>query len=274
MSNTLFQLTGRRALVIGGASGMGAAVARLSVDLGAEIAVLDVAEITYPVAQSIRVDLRDKHSVDQALIELDGSFDVIYSCAGVADGTPGIMLINFTSQRHIVESLCARGRINKGGSIIFISSVAGLPFNLNRAPVMEFLATNGWDEAASWIDKHHGTDNYSFSKQAINGYVASQAFNLLKQGLRINAVMPGPTDTPLARANADIWLGFGQQFRSEAGIDPLTPEQIAGALAFFACDASAGVNGANLLVDYGHIPAAACDSFEDPGIKKMLGISS
>ena len=55
---------------------------------------------------------------------------------------------------------------------------------------------------AKWVDEHPGTDTYSFSKMAINVYAASAGFLLLQQGVRLNAVMPGPTDTPLARANA------------------------------------------------------------------------
>ena len=51
-----------------------------------------------------------------------------------------------------------------------------------------------------------------FSKLAINVYIAQQAFPLLKQGIRINGILPGPTNTPLARANAEMWLGFGQDF--------------------------------------------------------------
>ena len=274
MTRELFQLAGKRALVIGGATGMGAAAAQLSGELGAEPVVLDIAEITYPVARSERVDLSDKRSVEQALNSLDGSFDVIYACAGVAPGTPGLMLINFTSQRHIVEHLIRQGSVNKGGSIVFISSVAALPFALDRAPVEEFLATSSWEDAASWIEQRPERDDYSFSKQAVNGYVESKAFELLKQGIRINAVMPGPTDTPLARANAEIWLGFGQDFRNELGLDPLAPRQIAAAMVFLASDASSGVNGTCLLVDHGYVAAGASGSFEDPAVKMMLGMPS
>ena len=56
-----------------------------------------------------------------------------------------------------------------------------------------------------------------WSKQAICAYVARQAFPMLKQGIRINAICPGPTDTPLAQANKEMWLGFGADYRGEAG---------------------------------------------------------
>ena len=67
-----------------------------------------------------------------------------------------------------------------------------------------------------------------WSKQSINVYVQSQAFELLKQGIRINAILPGPTDTPLARANEETWLGFGTDYRGDAGIEASTARRAGG----------------------------------------------
>ena len=58
------------------------------------------------------------------------------------------------------------------------------------------------------MDEHEGTKSYAFSKVAMNTVVASEALAYAKSGMRINAVMPGGTDTPLARKHADIWLPF------------------------------------------------------------------
>lgn len=58
---------GKRALVVGGATGMGAAAAKSAAELGAEVIVLDYAPVTYDVAKSIQVDLRDPASIDAAL---------------------------------------------------------------------------------------------------------------------------------------------------------------------------------------------------------------
>src|SRR5262249_47365775 len=77
-----FRFDGKRALVVGGATGMGAAAARLAAELGAELTVLDVVDVEYPTSRSLRVDLADKASVDAVLGELDGTFDVVFSCAG------------------------------------------------------------------------------------------------------------------------------------------------------------------------------------------------
>ncbi|MFZ1176809.1 MAG: short-chain dehydrogenase, partial [Mycobacterium sp.] len=63
---------GKRALVVGGATGMGAAAAKSAGELGAEVIVMDYAPVNYDVAKSIQVDLRDPASIDSALEQLDG----------------------------------------------------------------------------------------------------------------------------------------------------------------------------------------------------------
>jgi NAD(P)-dependent dehydrogenase (short-subunit alcohol dehydrogenase family) len=103
-----------------------------------------------------------------------------------------------------------------------------------------------------------------FSKQAMNFYTAQQAFPLLKRGIRINAIEPGPTDTPLARANADVWLRFGKNYREDAGVATLTPEQMASTLVFLCSPAASGVSGISLLVDYGLVNSGIAGSFTKP----------
>ena len=59
-----FRYDGKRAVIVGGATGMGAAAAHLLTELGAELVVLDVQDVPYPVAQTARVDLRSVASID------------------------------------------------------------------------------------------------------------------------------------------------------------------------------------------------------------------
>jgi NAD(P)-dependent dehydrogenase (short-subunit alcohol dehydrogenase family) len=258
-------------LVIGGATGMGAAAARIVGALGAEVVVMDVAAVDYPVNESVKVDLRDKASVDAAVGSIEGSVDAVFACAGVADGTGGLMIINFISQRHIIESLVASGSLSRGGSVVMISSVAGLGWQQAIPTVLDFLRQPSWEEASTWIEAN-GSDNYAFSKMATNTYVADAAFPLLQKGIRINAILPGPTDTPLARANADTWLTFGADYRAAAGIETLVPEQMGNVMAFLGSDAASGVNGVTLLVDAGHVSSGITGSFENPVVKMLLGL--
>ncbi len=272
MGNEMYRYDGQRVVVVGGATGMGAATAQQAAELGADVIVLDVAAVSYPCSQAIAVDLRDRASVDAAIEQIDGPVNAVFACAGVADGTPGIMLINFTAQRHLIEALIAQGKLGRGSSIAFISSVAGLGWMSRLDDVKSFLATPDWESAGGWIDEHPGTDNYGFSKEAINCYVAQQGFPLLAKGIRINAILPGPTDTPLARANADIWLSFGADYRQAADVPTLVPGQMASTMLFLCSAAASGVNGVTLLVDQGHVNASLVDAFDAPMVKMIAGV--
>src|SRR6202034_2715254 len=85
-----FRYDGKRVLVVGGATGMGAAAAQLTLDAGAEGVVMDFADVTLEGARAIHVNLAEKDSIDAAIAECGGHVDVLLSCAGVADGTPEI----------------------------------------------------------------------------------------------------------------------------------------------------------------------------------------
>jgi NAD(P)-dependent dehydrogenase (short-subunit alcohol dehydrogenase family) len=134
----------------------------------------------------------------------------------------------------------------------------------NLPALKEFVALTDWESAAAWIASHAGTNTYVFSKQAMNFYTAQQAFPLLKRGIRINAIEPGPTDTPLARANADVWLRFGKSYRDEAGVPTLTPEQMADVLVFLCSPAASGMTGTSMLVDHGLMSSSVAGSFTAP----------
>ena len=270
MSFNLIDYNNKTAVVVGAATGMGGATGLLLGKLGARVIAIDVADIDYPVSESVKLDLRDRDAIDTAVAGLPERIDAVFCCAGVADGVPGIMLINFTGQRYLVDRLLQSGRLGRGSSVSVISSVGGMPWMQNMPQVFEFLNCRDWDSAADWIANNEGTDSYSFSKQAWNGYVSREALNYLKKGMRINAILPGPTDTPLARANADLWLGFGAEYRAEAGVEALSPEQMANTLAFLGSQAASGINGVILLVDYGHVNCSITDGWDDPWLGAMM----
>jgi NAD(P)-dependent dehydrogenase (short-subunit alcohol dehydrogenase family) len=91
--------------------------------------------------------------------------------------------------------------------------------------------------------------------------VASQAFALLKRGIRINAICPGPTDTPLAQANKDVWLAFGADYRQETGIQAATPMEQAYPLLFLCSEAASAINGITLISDAGYMMSGITESF-------------
>jgi NAD(P)-dependent dehydrogenase (short-subunit alcohol dehydrogenase family) len=270
MGPEAFRFDGKRVLVVGGATGMGAAAAQLAASLGGEITVLDIAPIEYPAKASLPVDLADQASVDAALGELDGPFEVVFSCAGIADAPP-VMRINFISQRHILDTLVADGRVGPGAAVGMISSIGGYAWQSNLAQCLDFLNAGSWEAMDRWVAAHEGTNTYVFSKQAMNAYVARQALPYAQHHMRINAIMPGGTDTPLARKHPDTWLPFQSDFREATGRPHLTPGQMGSALAFLCMDAASGINGATLVVDDGYLPAGITGSLASPTVSMLVG---
>ncbi len=258
---------GKRALVVGGATGMGEAVAELVRDAGAEVIVMDRAKVTLSGARVIGIDLAERASIDAALLELGGRVDALFSCAGVADGTPGIERINFLGHRYMIEQLLAKGRLGRGAAIGFISSAAGMGWEPNLPLLEEYLSIGDFEEAAKWARDRNKAD-YMFSKQAICAYVARMALPLLKRGVRINAILPGPTDTPLARANADVWLAFGADYRKEADVAVSSAKEQAQPLVFLCSDAASVISGVTLVTDAGFVSSAVSGSF--PSAKMMV----
>lgn len=268
-----FRYDGKRVLVVGGATGMGAAAAKIVGELGAEVINLDYAPVDDGLGRGIQVDLRDPASINNALEQV-GTVHAVFSAAGIADG-PDLMKINFIGHRHVIDTLIANGQLGRGSAICFISSVAGIGWETDLPRLQEFLATPDFESADAWV-KAHEADNfghYGTSKQAINAYVATHAFPFLAKGIRINAICPGPTDTPLARANADLWLSFAQDYREATGTATHTPEQMGNVMAFLNSDAAAGINGVTLLVDYGHVNSSNTGTFAagKPIIDLLMG---
>ena len=267
-----FRYDGKRVVVVGAASGMGAAVAALVQDAGAEVVAMDFAEITLPGAKAIHVNLADAASIDAAIDECGGPVDALFSCAGVADGTPGLEKINFIGHRYMIDLLLSRGLLTRGSAIGFISSAAGLGWEPNLPLLNEYLDISDFDAAAQWAQEHLKTD-YMFSKQAICAYVAREAMPLLKQGIRINAICPGPTDTPLAQANKEMWLGFGADYRAAVGVEASTPLEQAYPLVFLCSDAAGVITGTTMITDAGYFAAGMTEAFPDatPAVHFLLG---
>ncbi len=257
-----YRYDGKRALVVGGASGMGAATAELVQDAGAEVVVMDFAEVTLPGAKAVHVNLAEAASIDAAVDECGGHVDALFSCAGVADGTPSIERINFIGHRHLIDRLCAKRMLPRGSAIGFISSAAGLGWEPNLVLLNELLDTSDFDTATRWVQEH-GKADYMSMKQAICAYVARQAFAFLKEGIRINAICPGPTDTPLAQANKEMWLGFGSDYRGEVGVEASTPIEQAYPLVFLCSDAATAITGVTLISDAGYMSSGITGSFPD-----------
>src|ERR1700753_1284927 len=120
-----FRYDGKRALIVGGATGMGAAAAKIVGALGADIINMDYAPVAAELGRGIQVDLRDPASIDRALEQVGGPVDALFSAAGIADG-PDLMKINFIGHRHVIDKLLSKCQLGLGGGLWVIFSVAGI----------------------------------------------------------------------------------------------------------------------------------------------------
>jgi NAD(P)-dependent dehydrogenase (short-subunit alcohol dehydrogenase family) len=252
---------GKSALVVGGATGMGAAIVDVLLDAGATVTMMDRVETTKPGVTFHQVDLADRASIEAAAKAVDGPVHALFSCAGVDQDNPVVDKVNFLGHRLFIELLLEGDKLPRGSAIGMISSAAGFGWEQNLEKAKQYLAIADYDEAAQWaID--NGATGYLWTKIAINAYVAGEAMSFLKKGIRINAILPGPTDTPLAQANAEMWLGFGADYREEVGVQAATPLEQAYPLVFLCSDAASAITGGVIVSDAGYFASGMAQSFQ------------
>jgi NAD(P)-dependent dehydrogenase (short-subunit alcohol dehydrogenase family) len=259
----MFDLSGRRALVIGGASGIGQASALGLAAHGAHVVVADLnaalAEETVQAikaeggaAEALKIDMRDKASIEAAAQKL-GVLDALVVTPSVNVRKPLLDLTDdefdrvvdlnlkgvFRVLRAFAPAMAARGK----GSIVAFSSV--------RAQVVE-----------------PGQGVYAATKAGTLQMIRALAAELGPVGVRLNAVAPGVVETPLTKQiiENEAW------YRAYAEKSMLkrwaSPAEMAGAVVFLCSDASSYVTGSYLLVDGGW---TAADGRFTPPLPKRAG---
>jgi len=243
------RLEDRTAIVTGAASGIGEAIARAVAAEGARVVCLDVDEAGVrrvadglPDGTALTCDVTDYDAVVEAAeraVEAVGRVDVLVHSAGGSRGeaTPFLDLEpeiwhrmvdrNLTGAFHCGLVFGRRMAETGGGSVVLISSQLG---QVTRP----------------------GLAHYSASKGAIGQLVKGMAVDLAPFQIRVNAVAPGPTETP---GNA-AWFGQPEVEEEHARIIPMgrvaRPEEIAGAAVYLASDEASFTTGATIMVDGGY----------------------
>jgi 2-keto-3-deoxy-L-fuconate dehydrogenase len=249
-------LSGRTAIVTGGASGIGQAIAIAFAKAGARVATLDIAEgetirlinATNEIATAMHIDcdVTSQAAVGDAFATVAESFgplDVLVNSAGVAH----VGTVESTSEEDFdrVYSVNVKGVYNclragvlamkgKGGAIVNIASVAstvGIP-----------------DRFA-----------YSMSKGAVLTMTLSVATDYVRQGIRCNAISPARVHTPFVDGYlAKNYPGQEREmFTKLSATQPIgrmgQPSEIAGLALFLCSDAAAFITGANYAIDGGFV---------------------
>jgi NAD(P)-dependent dehydrogenase (short-subunit alcohol dehydrogenase family) len=246
------EFTGRRYVVTGAASGIGHAVAEQLLAAGAQVYSLDRNAPTAAVTRHIEVDLCNPHSIDAAVEQLDGRFDGLMNVAGVPGTAPAdvVFAVNTLAVRALTSAMLER--LNPNAAVTIVSSTAGFGWPARLDAIRDLLATDTFDDGVAWFKAHPQQGNaYNFSKEVTTVYAMSMGLMAAQNGFRINAVLPGPVQTPIL---ADFEDTMGKDTLD--GLKGLlgrhaTPDDIAGTIVFLASDAARWINGHALVVDGG-----------------------
>jgi 2-keto-3-deoxy-L-fuconate dehydrogenase len=242
---------GLRALVTGGASGIGLTTARLLAAQGARVAVLDRDPL--PDSESaagpgirlhgVQVDVSDDTAVQKAVaaaIEHLGQLDVLVNNAGIGaqggvednpdDEWHRVLDVNVVGMVRVTRAALPALRKSSAAAIVNTSSIA---------------ATAGLPQRVL----------YSASKGAVSAMTRAMAADLLPDGIRVNAVNPGTADTPwigrlLAKADDPEAERAALEARQPHG-RLVSPQEIAAAIAYLASPAAGSVTGVAVAVDGG-----------------------
>jgi NAD(P)-dependent dehydrogenase (short-subunit alcohol dehydrogenase family) len=256
---------GKRVVVTGCASGMGAATAAILVELGAEVIGLDVRQAE-GVAKFISVDLKSKRSIDEAVSAINPPVDAIFSVAGLP-GSPfsdlDTVLVNFIGARHLIESLVPS--MPAGSAIACVASNAGLGWQDEITDLLEATTTDSFETGLAWCKANPDkiASGYAPSKKLINAWVAHRAVDLIKDGIRLNCTNPGPTDTAMMPT-------FEEQYGKDivdAFVGPSgrrsSPEEQAWPLVFLNSPRCSYITGEAIYVDAGFLGAMVAGRLDE-----------
>ena len=263
----LWRFDGRRAVVTGCASGIGAHVVRQLTELGADVVGLDKRPPTTEVAEFHALDLTDPASIDRAVTSIGGQVDALFNIAGVSSGVGDPLLvvtINFLGLRHVTEALLANMRA--GSSVVSVSSLAASGYREHLQVVSGLLNTRTMPEGIDWCRRHPDVladGGYRLSKEAIILYTMSNTAALGANGIRINCTGPGVTETPILD---QLRTAYGQEYLDDIP-KPLgrvaDPAEQAAVLVFLNSQAASYISGQVLWVDGGNIGAAVARELEE-----------
>jgi NAD(P)-dependent dehydrogenase (short-subunit alcohol dehydrogenase family) len=244
------RLDGKVVVITGAGGGMGRDAATLFSEEGAQVCAADIdgalveevaAELKDGLA--VQVDVADGDSVRAmyaAAAERFGGIDVLYNNAGISPADDASILETEESSWDRVQSVNTKG--------VYLCCKHGIPYLLERGGgsvinVASFVALVG--AATSQI-------SYTASKGAVLSMSRELGVQFARQGVRVNALCPGPVETPLLlRIFGDDPAAYERR-RIHLPMGRLAkPREIVNAALFLASDESSYVNGATFVVDGG-----------------------
>ncbi|QQE13165.1 SDR family oxidoreductase [Planctomycetota bacterium] len=261
ISTNLFDLTGKVALITGGATGIGKAIAKAFLDHGAKVMIgsRTLANVEQTVAKfsedydinhvaGVSLDVTDDKSVSDAVnktIHQLGGLHIVVNSAGIMCKKPTVDLapydVNKLYDIHITGSL----RISQAVQPIFASQNDGVIINI--ASISSYVSLT---EVTA----------YAAAKSAMMGLTRSLANEWAKYGIRTNGIAPGFVPTDL---NKKLIEGTdrGRRILESTPMNRFgTSEEIAGAAVYLSSKAGSFVNGHTIVIDGGYLACGIGDS--------------
>lgn len=249
-------------VITGGASGIGAAIAGQLTEQGHKVLTVDIQEATV-VADLANAEGREQ--AVKAIREQSGSsIDGLVACAGVGSHVPDhslITAVNYFGAVAFVEGL--REELASNGASVLLVSSNSAPMATNQDYVAALLAGDE-NKAAAIAADMAAQPVYSGSKQALTIWMRRNAAAYAAQGIRMNAIGPGYTRTPLSAAveNDPTYGEAIKQFIDSIPVGrPGLPEDMADAASFLLSERATFICGAMLFVDGGHDAMMRPDEF-------------
>lgn len=238
-------------VVTGAASGIGEATAnRLKAERATVIGV-DVRPTGLP--HEHRTDLSDPDQIDKLVAELPEGIDGLCNVAGVAPSSPPwlVLAVNAKGLRRLTEALVPK--MSDGASVVNVASSAGMGWENSVELIREFERVPFARRALEEFSARHGLDrggrSYVLSKEFVVVWTMRMRWAWRDRGIRMNAVSPGPVDTPILRDFIDT-LERGPRVM-ELMDRPATPAEIAPVIVFLLTEEAAWFRGCNLAIDGG-----------------------
>jgi NAD(P)-dependent dehydrogenase (short-subunit alcohol dehydrogenase family) len=248
-------LKNKVALITGGASGIGRATALLFAQEGAAVAIADInqemgesvlKEIENLRGQVIFISCDVSQAADCQLaveqtVATFGGLDILFNNAGIVRRT-NVLTITEAEWDQVMD-------VNVKS--IFLMSKYAIPHMEMRGEGTIINTSSGWG-----IQGGGNAISYCASKGAVTNMTRAMAIDHGAKNIRVNAVCPGDTDTPMLRSEAvGLGIAYDQLVKDSSKDRPLgrigTPMDIAQAVLFLASKASAFITGSILVVDGG-----------------------
>lgn len=252
-----FEYAGKICVVTGAASGMGKATAEMLVDLGAVVYAIDYQPIHVDgIKASIVADISKKEEIDAAFAEVPETIDSFFGIAGVSGQKHSFVdmnVINFLANKYMVETYLD-SRMNDGGTIAFVTSLAGLHWEKHIEETCKYVEVKGWDETKALIEEAGKNEKvvqmgYFFSKRLMSHYAAAIVEHFSKRSIRVNYTMPAGAKTGLTDDFAKM-MGGEENLVTGMTKRLSTSEENASALVFLNSPMGGYINGVGLIIDY------------------------